>query len=224
MLDRDDPSTEPMHRLRLACVLERYPRLEGICFHTSPVLEAHFDASGSRVLTRTEDGRAFLWDPYRSMPIASPLPHEGKVLCVALSRTARAPSPPGPTEPPACGLRRPVSRWGRRYGILTSSVMPPSARTDSAWRPLATTARSVSGPSREGNCSSRPCVSSSEVRFVGFSPDGRLWSLSTATTRHAYGTRRPAGHSPRRCRMNIAIMALSDARQSVGPPVSAAAL
>ena len=61
------------------------PRLEGICFHTSPVLEAHFDAKGGRVLTRTEDGRAFLWDPYRSLPIASPLPHDGKVLCAALS-------------------------------------------------------------------------------------------------------------------------------------------
>src|SRR5262249_56691593 len=79
------PSPEPIHRLRLACVLERCPRLEGVCFHTSPVLEARLDANSGRVLTRTEDGRAFLWDPYRSRSLASPLPHDGKLLCAALS-------------------------------------------------------------------------------------------------------------------------------------------
>src|SRR5262249_12209877 len=85
MLDRDDPSSEPIHRLRLACVLERCPRLEGIGFHTSPVLEALLDPNGGRVLTRTEDGRAFLWDPNRSRSLSSPLPHDGRVLCAALS-------------------------------------------------------------------------------------------------------------------------------------------
>ncbi len=84
MLDRHNAAAEPIHRLRLGCVLERYPRLEGVCFHTAAVRQAHFAEKLGRVLTRTDD-QAFLWDPYRSRLVAGPLPHEGKVLCAALS-------------------------------------------------------------------------------------------------------------------------------------------
>lgn len=174
MLDRDDPSTEPMHRLRLACLLERYPRLEGICFHTSPVLEAHFDAKGGRVLTRTEDGRAFLWDPYRSRPITAPLPHDGKVVCAALSLDG--------THAVTTGTDGTARLWAAATGQpLGAPLRHPDVVRHAAFSPdgqrLATacndgTVRFWTVP---GGKLLEPAVrQSSEVLFVGFSPDGRL--------------------------------------------------
>jgi WD40 repeat protein len=174
MLDRDDPSTEPMHRLRMACLLERYPRLEGICFHTSPVLEAHFDAKGGRVLTRTEDGRAFLWDPYRSLPIAAPLPHDGNVLCAALS--------PDGTRAVTSGTDGNARLWAAATGQpLGAPLRHPGAVLHAAFGPdgqrLATacndgTVRFWTVPG--GNLLEPAVRLSGEARFVGFSPDGRL--------------------------------------------------
>ena len=174
MLDQDDPSTEPMHRLRLACLLERYPRLEGICFHTSPVLEAHFDAKGGRVLTRTEDGRAFLWDPYRSLPIASPLPHDGKVLCATLSpdgTRAVTTGTDGTARLWAAATGQPLGAPLRHPGVVRHAAFGPDGQR------LATACNdgSVRFWTVPGGKLLEPAVrSSSEVRFVGFSPDGRL--------------------------------------------------
>ncbi len=174
MLDRDDPSTEPMHRLRLACLLERYPRLEGICFHTSPVLEAHFDAKGGRVLTRTEDGRAFLWDPYRSLPIASPLPHDGKVLCATLSpdgTRAVTTGADGTARLWAAATGQPLGAPLRHPGVVPHAAFGPDGQR------LATacndgTVRFWTVPG--GKLLEPSMLLSSGVRFVGFSPDGRL--------------------------------------------------
>ncbi len=174
MLDRDDPSTEPMHRLRLACLLERYPRLEGICFHTSPVLEAHYDAKGGRVLTRTEDGRAFLWDPYRSRPIAAPLPHDGNVLCVALS--------PDGTRAVTTGTDGTARLWAAATGqLLGAPLRHPDVVLHAAFGPdahrLATACKdgTVRFWTVPGGKLLEPAVRlSGEARFVGFSPDGRL--------------------------------------------------
>ncbi len=174
MLDLDDPSSEPIHRLRLACVLERCPRLEGICFHTSPVLEAHFDAKGGRVLTRTEDGRAYLWDPYRSRPIASPLPHDGKLLCAALS--------PDGTRVVTTGTDRTARLWAAATGQpLGAPLRHPDVVRHAAFGPdgrrLATacadgTVRFWTVP---GGKLLEPVVRlDGEARFVGFSPDGQL--------------------------------------------------
>jgi eukaryotic-like serine/threonine-protein kinase len=174
MLDRDDPSTEPMHRLRLACLLERYPRLEGICFHTSPVLEAHFDAKGGRVLTRTLDGRAFLWNPYRSLPIASPLPHDGKVLCAALSldgTRAITTGTDGTARLWAAATGQPLGAPMRHPDVVRHAAFGPDGQR------LATacndgTVRFWTVP---GGKLLEPAMRlESEVRFVGFSPDGRL--------------------------------------------------
>jgi eukaryotic-like serine/threonine-protein kinase len=174
MLDQDEPSSEPIHRLRLACVLERSPRLEGICFHTSPVLEAHFDAKGARVLTRTEDGRAFLWDPYRSRPIAGPLPHDGKVLCAALS--------PDGTRVITTGTDGTARLWAAATGgPLGAPLRHPGVVRHADFSPdgqrLATacadgTVRFWTIP---GGKLLEPAVRlDGEARFVGFSPDGRL--------------------------------------------------
>jgi WD40 repeat protein len=163
-----------MHRLRLACLLERCPRLEGICFHTSPVLEAHFDAKGGRVLTRTEDGRAFLWDPYRSSPIASPLPHDGKVLCASLS--------PDGTRAVTTGTDGTARLWAAATGQpLGAPLRHPDVVRHAAFGPdgqrLATacndgTVRFWTVP--EGKWLEPAVRQRCEFRFVGFSPDGRL--------------------------------------------------
>ena len=133
MLDRDDPSTEPMHRLCLACLLERHlGSRESASTHLPSLSLTHFDAKGGRVLTCTEDGRAFLWDPYRSLPIASPLPHDAKVLCATLSPDGTRGHHRGRRNRPpvGCGDR---STTRRPLGIPALSPTPPSARTDSGW-------------------------------------------------------------------------------------------
>jgi WD40 repeat protein len=173
-LDRDDPTTEPMHRLRLACLLERYPRLEGICFHTSPVLEAHFDTKAGRVLTRTEDGQAFLWEPFRSRPIASPLPHDGKVQCAALS--------PDGVRAVTTGTDGTARLWTAATGqALGAPMRHPDVVRHAAFGPdgqrLATACNdgAVRFWTVPGGKLLEPAVRvGSEVRFVGFSPDGRL--------------------------------------------------
>ncbi len=174
MLDLDNPSSEPFHRLRVACVLERCPRLEGICFHTSPVLEARLDANGGRVLTRTEDGRAFLWDPYRSRSLASPLPHDGKVLCAALS--------PDGTRVVTTGTDWTARLWAAATGQpLGAPLRHPGGVRHADFSPdgqrLATacadgTVRFWTVP---GGKLLEPAVRlDGEARFVGFSPEGRL--------------------------------------------------
>ena len=174
MLDRDDPQTESLHRLRLACVLERGARLEGVCFHSSPVLAASFDPGSGRILTRTEDGQAFLWDLYRSQPIASPLPHDGKVLCAALS--------PDGKHAVTTGTDVTARLWASSTGQpLGAPLRHPGAVRHAAFSPdgtrLATactdgTVRFWAVPDAKPL---EPALRlDTEVRYVGYSPDGQL--------------------------------------------------
>jgi WD40 repeat protein/tRNA A-37 threonylcarbamoyl transferase component Bud32 len=177
MLDREDPSAEPIHRLRLACVLEQCPRLDGICFHTSPVLEARFDANGDRVLTRTEDGRAFLWDPYRSLCLASPLPHDGKVLCAALS--------PDGTHAVTTGSDGTARLWAAATGQpLGAPQRHPATVHYAAFSPDGQRLATACADGRvrfwtvPGMELVEPAVRCGrDVRFVGFSPDGRRLAM-----------------------------------------------
>jgi WD40 repeat protein len=172
MLD-DDAASEPLHRLRLACVLARCPTLEGICLHQSGVLEAHFNASADRVLARTEDGRAFLWDPYRSQPVAAPLPHDGKLSCATLSQDG--------TRAVTTGTDA-ARLWDAATGkALGAPLTHPAVVYHAAFSPdgqrLATacadgTVRFWSVP--DGQLLEPTVSVGGEVRFVGFSPDGGL--------------------------------------------------
>jgi WD40 repeat protein/tRNA A-37 threonylcarbamoyl transferase component Bud32 len=174
LLDRDEPAAEPIHRLRLACVLERGPRLEGICFHTSPVLDARVTAAGDRVLTRTEDGHAFLWDTYRSRALASPLPHDGKVLCAALS--------PDGTRAVTTGTDGTARLWDTATGEPQGAALRhPDAVHSAAFsadgQRLATAC--ADGMVRFWTVPGKELIEpvircGADVRFVGFSPDDRL--------------------------------------------------
>jgi WD40 repeat protein len=172
-LDPDD-SAEAIHRLRMAFVLEHYPRLEGICFHTSPVLEARYDTRRARVLTRTADERAHLWDPFRSVPLASPLPHNARVFGIALC--------PDGTLAVTTGSDGMARLWDTATGQpLGAALRHPDAVRYAAFSPdgrrLATacadgTVRFWSIP--QGKQLEPAIQVGSELSFVGFSPDGRL--------------------------------------------------
>ena len=82
LADRGDARREPSHRLRLAAALERCPTLTGACFHHRPVLDVAWDGTGRRLVTRADDGQAYLWEPMQSRLMAT-LRHEGAVLHVA---------------------------------------------------------------------------------------------------------------------------------------------
>jgi WD40 repeat protein/serine/threonine protein kinase/tetratricopeptide (TPR) repeat protein len=78
--DWPDPIGERMHRRRVAAMIARSPQLVGLCAHPGPVLDARFDPSGGRVLTRTNESQAYLWDPLRGALTSAPLRHAGRVL------------------------------------------------------------------------------------------------------------------------------------------------
>jgi WD40 repeat protein/tRNA A-37 threonylcarbamoyl transferase component Bud32 len=89
-LDLGNREQESSHRLRLAGLLERLPRLEGACFHAAPVLDAVFDPEGKRVLTRTTESQAYLWDPVLGEQATPPFRHDGRVRHAGFSPDGRA--------------------------------------------------------------------------------------------------------------------------------------
>src|SRR5437660_428853 len=61
-LDEGHPNREAMHRMRLAAVLRRCPRLVQVWFHDAPVTHAELSPDGRRVVTASQDGTARVWD------------------------------------------------------------------------------------------------------------------------------------------------------------------
>jgi WD40 repeat protein/tRNA A-37 threonylcarbamoyl transferase component Bud32 len=87
--DRNSIRREAGHLLRVAATLDRGPRLEGVCFHGTEVVQADYDPVGRRVLTRVKGPDAYLWDPARSRLVVPPLRHAATVLHVAFSPNGR---------------------------------------------------------------------------------------------------------------------------------------
>jgi WD40 repeat protein len=178
MMDRDTPEQEASHRLRVAGLLERLPRLEGACFHPAPVLDAQFDPSGRRILTRTTEAHAYLWDPFQACQLAT-LPHAGRVLHATFS--------PDGGRIVTCGADRTARLWDGTTGaalgqplahadrVLWAAFSPDGGRLATAgadgmvrvWDPATGTQQEPMFDAGAG------------VSFVAFSPDGRR--LLTAT-------------------------------------------
>ena len=79
-----DRANDEMHRTRFSWALRQIPDLVGLCFHSERVLDASFDPSGTRVLTRTLD-RAYVWDPSRSWLALEPIRHDAPLTHAGFS-------------------------------------------------------------------------------------------------------------------------------------------
>ena len=77
-MDRGDPAREDAHRIRLAAVLHRSPRLVQVWFDTDLAQPAAFSPDGRRVvLLRKEIARA--WDVGSGEGVSAPMSHSGDV-------------------------------------------------------------------------------------------------------------------------------------------------
>ncbi|MGE3819929.1 MAG: WD40 repeat domain-containing serine/threonine protein kinase, partial [Isosphaeraceae bacterium] len=172
--DQGDPTREASHQLRLAALLDRSPRLDGICFHPEVVLQAEFDPTGRRVLTRTGGNAAYLWNPERSRLVLPPLRHRGPVLHAAFSpdgRTIATASADGTAK-----------LWDLEPGKPQRGVWShPAAVHGVAFSPDGTQVATGCGDGgvRIWNTADRTLVrtfpaAESAVISVEFSPDGKL--------------------------------------------------
>jgi WD40 repeat protein/tRNA A-37 threonylcarbamoyl transferase component Bud32 len=180
--DRVDPSQEADHRLRIAAVLERLPRLDGVCFHTAGVEDASFDPPGRRVLTRDESA-AHLWNPYESRRLAS-FRHEGRVLHAAFN--------PDGTAIVTTGDDRTARLWNAADGKPRLPPLPhPDTVLYAAFSPDGATL--VTGCAdnkarfwrvRDGTALPRELTCAGGVRYVGFSANGK-WLATADLADHA---------------------------------------
>ena len=181
---------EESHRLRLGFTLRAGPQLVGACFHDRPVLDAAFDPTGKVVLTRTDEPRAYLWDPFAGRLIAPPLAHDAEV-CAALF------SPDGRTV--ATGSADGALRlWDARTGSLVRKIPQGSPVNFLAYSPdgsVVAVALAKGGvrfwKPDDGRPGAPDLAIPAEVYHVAFSPDGRrvvtadagqsarVWDLAT---------------------------------------------
>jgi WD40 repeat protein/tRNA A-37 threonylcarbamoyl transferase component Bud32 len=113
--DWPDPIRERNHRQRLAAAIARLPQLVGFCAHTAPVLDARFDSSSRRVLTRTSEAQAYLWDPLQGALTSTPLRHGSRVLHTEFS--------PDGKHIVTCSADRSARVWDASTGLPVGSPL-----------------------------------------------------------------------------------------------------
>lgn len=187
MEDRTDPRREASHRQRLAAVLAELPPLAGVCFHERPVQQALLQAGHARLLTRTDDGRVRLWNPFRAELVAT-LPHEGQVLHLSIS--------PDGTLAATCGANRQVCLWDARSGQLLRTWPHPAVVAWGTFHPekslLATAA--ADGHVRfwnlqDGTAVGPDLVHNQALQCLVYSPDGtRLLLVDHTNKARLYDT------------------------------------
>lgn len=75
-LDAGRSDREEAHRIRIAAVLNQFPRLVQVCEHATNMSRAQFDPTGQRVLLSAADaGFAQVWDATTGHPLTPPLQH-----------------------------------------------------------------------------------------------------------------------------------------------------
>jgi WD40 repeat protein/serine/threonine protein kinase len=171
-LDAADPATQDSHRLRLGFTLQAGPQLVGVCFHRRSVRDAVFDPNGKRVLTRTDERRVYLWDPFTSRLATPPLVHQAEV------RTATF-SPDGKQVATGSTDGR-VRLWEARSGKLLRTLPAGAAVNALAYRrtgnmlAVATAACAVLfRDARTGRTAAPTVRLKAAVYHVAFSPHGR---------------------------------------------------
>ena len=190
--DWPDPIRERNHRQRLAATIARSPQLLGLCVHTAPVLDARFDASGRRVLTRTNEAQAYLWDPLQGAMTTSPLRHGSRVLHGEFS--------PDGSRVVTCSADRSARVWDASTGAPVSpSLEHPDVVRWATFSPVGQTVVTACGDGRV-RFWEPPYASASQVTItcpasvlcVVMHPDGnsvltadasehaRVWDVSTA--------------------------------------------
>ena len=88
-LDHADVAREHMHRVRLALLWERCPRLMRVWAHEGPVNAAAFGPDGLRLATAGDDDMAHVWDVDSGKSVGWPLSHGGPVQSVDFSPDGR---------------------------------------------------------------------------------------------------------------------------------------
>ena len=87
--DAGRPEREAMHRIRLASVLTRSPKLQQLWFHGGSVRAGRFSPNGRRAVTAAEDGKARVWDVATGAQIGMPLDHGPKIHYAELSANGK---------------------------------------------------------------------------------------------------------------------------------------
>jgi serine/threonine protein kinase/WD40 repeat protein len=183
------PDEADGHRQRLAAVLERCPRLVGACFHKHVVLDAQVTSSGERLLTRTDESSAYLWEPQRGQLLAN-LGPEGGVLHAVLAGDGKRIA--------TAGRDGVVRLWDAGDGKPLVSLPHSAAVHWTAFSPDSSTVASACADgfvrlwqADSGAALPVKIAMGSAARFVVFGPDGsrlltvdgkdqaRVWNTAT---------------------------------------------
>ena len=84
-VERDDPERAAVHRIRLASILQYFPRLVQVVHHADQIRAAQFSRDGRFMLTASADGTGRVWDAATGEPITPPLSHGNNVNAIDLS-------------------------------------------------------------------------------------------------------------------------------------------
>ena len=84
-LVQGDASREESHRIRLASIVARCPRVVQVFQHDAAVLWCEFSPDGKRIATGSDDHTARVWEVASGKPITPPLRHERRVSSVVFS-------------------------------------------------------------------------------------------------------------------------------------------
>jgi serine/threonine protein kinase/WD40 repeat protein len=171
-LDAGQSNNEESHRLRLGFTLQSGPQLTSVFFHRRPVRDAVFDPAGKTVLTRTDEPRAYLWDPLTSRLTAPPLTHDGEVRAGTFSPSGRQVAT-GSAD--GC-----VRIWDARTGVLIFTLPQGGAVNSLAYRTDGGLLAAASEAGLIHFCdpaTGQPGAATLELKaaayHVAFSPDGR---------------------------------------------------
>jgi hypothetical protein len=160
--------------------------------HGDRVEDAAFSPDGKRIVTRSDDKTARLWDAETGKPIGGPLAgHEDRVVSAAFSPNGRRILTDLTTRRRGCGTAKPASR-----SVSSKARARRSAPTASASSLRLTTRRRGCGTAKPASRSaSRSQATRIECRARHSVPTASASSPGLTTRQRGYGTAKPASPS-----------------------------